>query len=153
MADQITKSIIVKGDVSDVFGLWADFANFPNFMKYIKSVTTTGNLTSRWVMEGPLGKEVEWDAEVTRFEPNKRIAWNTKDRGGNGNGDVTTSGQVTFKELPHDETEVTVTMQYKPPAGALGEVVAKIFSNPEQRVMEDLANFKKYAEGDFERLP
>jgi uncharacterized membrane protein len=151
MSDHITKSIIVKGDVSDVFGLWADFSNFPNFMKYIKSVTRTGDLTSRWQMEGPLGKDVEWVAEVTRFEPSQRIGWNTKGR--NGDSDVTTSGQVTFTELPHHETEVTVMMQYKPPAGVLGEAVAKIFSNPEERVMEDLRNFKKYAEGHFDRLP
>lgn len=151
MPDQITKSIIVKGDASDIFALWADFSNFPNFMKYIKSVIRTGDLTSRWQMEGPLGKDVEWEAEMTTFEPNKRIGWNTKGR--NGDGDVTTSGQVTFAELPNNQTEVTVMMQYTPPAGVLGEVVAKIFSNPENRVMEDLQNFKKYAEGHFDRLP
>ena len=150
MADKITKSIIVDGKVSDVFRLWANFQNFPHFMKYVKSVVPISERASRWVVEGPMGREVEWEAEITRLEPNKRIGWNTKDRG--DDSDVTTSGQVTFAEVGTGQTEVTVMMQYQPPAGAVGEVVAKLFANPEQRVTEDLQNFKKFAEGDLSRL-
>jgi uncharacterized membrane protein len=159
MADQITKSIIVDGSPSEVFNLWANFQNFPHFMKYVKSVVPTGDRTSRWVVEGPLGKDVEWVAEVTRFEPSQRIGWSTKDyhagsdvttyRGGS---DITTSGQVTFAPVGNNQTEVTVVMQYVPPAGAVGEAVAKIFANPEKRVEEDLNNFKKFAEGSVSRL-
>jgi len=150
MADQITKSIIVDGNVSDVFNLWANIQNFPHFMHYVKSVVPLTDQTSRWVVEGPLGKDVEWEAEVTRFEPNRRIGWSTKDR--KSDSGITTSGQVTFAELGTNQTEVTVTMQYVAPAGAVGEVVAKVFANPEQRVTEDLNNFKKFAEGDVSRL-
>jgi len=150
MADQITKSIIVDGNVSDVFNLWANIQNFPHFMHYVKSVVPLTDQTSRWVVEGPLGKDVEWEAEVPRFEPNRRIWWSTKDR--KSDSGITTSGQVTFAELGTNQTEVTVMMQYVAPAGAVGEVVAKVFANPEERVMEDLNNFKKFAEGDVSRL-
>ena len=139
MPEQTTKSIIVKADVADVYNIWANFENFPHFMKNIKSVKKTGDRLSHWVMEGPLGKDIEWDAETTRLEANQRIAWNSRD-----GGDITTSGQVTFKDLPHGETEVTVTLQYVPPAGALGEAVAKLFNNPEKQLEEDLNNFKEY---------
>jgi uncharacterized membrane protein len=149
--DRVTKSIIVKGGVSDIFDLWSNFENFPHFMKYIKTVHRIGDRVSHWVMEGPLGKEIEWVAEITTFEPNKRIAWSTKDRASEGEGDITTSGQVTFRELTNNETEVTVMLHYVPPAGKVGEVVAKIFSNPDSRLQEDLRNFKAYAEGMFER--
>lgn len=151
MADKITKSIIVDGRPSEVFNLWADVENFPHFMEYVKSVVPTSERTSRWVVEGPLGQDVEWEADITRFEPSRRIGWSTKDR--YDDSDVTTSGQVTFTEVGTDQTEVTVTMQYEPPAGAAGEMVAKIFANPEKRVEEDLENFKKFAEGDVGRLP
>jgi uncharacterized membrane protein len=150
--DRVTKSIIVKGDVSEIFNLWADFENFPYFMKFITSVTKIGDRVSHWVMEGPLGAKVEWVAEVTAIEPNKRIAWSTKDRADEGEGDITTSGQVSFRELGHGDTEVTVMLHYVPPAGKLGELVAKIFSNPDARLEEDLRNFKAYAEGMFERM-
>jgi uncharacterized membrane protein len=146
MADSYTKSIIVKGDVSDIYDLWTRFEDFPVFMKYIKSVTMTGPDTSHWVMEGPLGKDIEWDAETTRLEPDRRVAWNSKD-----NSDLKTSGQVSFRELGDGETEVTVMMRYDAPAGKVGDAVAKLFADPEKRVEEDLRNFKAFAEGMFER--
>src|SRR5688572_32393150 len=79
MADQTTKTIIVGCAVGDVYETWANFENFPSFMKHVKSVTRTGDKMSHWVVEGPLGKSVEWDAETTRLEKNKRIAWNSKE--------------------------------------------------------------------------
>lgn len=141
MPEQVTRTIIVKAPLNDVYDIWANFENFPHFMKYIKSVRKTGDRLSHWVMEGPLGKEIEWDAETTRTDQNKRIAWNSR-----AGGDITTSGQVTFKELPQGQIEIAVTLQYVPPAGALGEVVAKIFKDPEDQLDEDLKNFKAYAE-------
>ena len=146
MADKITKEIIVKAPVSEVYNLWANFENFPRFMKYIKSITKIGDRASHWVMEGPLGKDLEWDAETTTLEPNKRIAWNSRD-----GGDIKTSGQVVFTDLPQGQTQITVTLQYVPPAGKLGEAVAGLFSDPEKRLEEDLANFKGYIEGTHSR--
>lgn len=142
MPNQTTQTIIVKGDVSKIYSLWENFENFPHFMKHIKAVRKTGERTSHWVMEGPLGKDLEWDAETTRLEPNKRIAWNSRN-----SGDITTSGQVTFNELPHGETEVTVTLQYDPPAGAIGEFFARLLDDPAGKLNDDLRRFKAYAEG------
>jgi uncharacterized membrane protein len=150
MNDNITKSILVEGRAEDIYELWADFENFPRFMKNIESVTKTGPRTSHWVMKGPLGKKIEWDAETTRLEENKRIAWNTKDR--NEENDITTSGQVTFNQLSDNRTEITVTLHYVAPTGKLGEIAAQILANPEKQLEEDLRNFKKYAEGRYERL-
>jgi uncharacterized membrane protein len=99
-------------------------------------------------MEGPLGKTVEWEAETTLLEENKRIGWSTKD---SRQGNLTTSGQVSFNDLPHDETEVTVVLQYKPQAGTTGDIVASIFASPGDRLEEDLRNFKNYVEGMYDR--
>jgi uncharacterized membrane protein len=146
MADQVTRDIIVKANVGEVYQVWSNFENFPHFMKYISSITKTGDRTSHWVMDGPLGKKLEWDAETTTLEPNKRIAWNSRD-----GGDIKTSGQVTFNSLSQNETEITVVLQYVPPAGALGEFIANLFSDPEKRLDEDLKNFKSYIEGTSSR--
>lgn len=143
MTQQIVKSIIVKESVAAVYGLWANFENFPYFMKYVRTVNKSGPKMSHWEVAGPLGVTVQWDAEMTRQEENKRIAWNSKD----ASGTITTSGQVTFNALPQNETEITVTMQYTPPGGKVGELVAELFSNPEARLTEDLRNFKSFAEG------
>jgi len=142
MPDQSTRSIIVQGRAEDLFRLWSDFESFPKFMTDIKSVTRTGSDTTRWVMSGPLGKEITWEADTTRFEEGKRIGWSSKQNAG-----LTTSGQVTFNQLPGEQTEITVMLQYVAPAGKLGEALAHLFVDPGGRLENDLRRFKAYAEG------
>jgi uncharacterized membrane protein len=137
-----TRTIIVGAPVAEVFAAWANFENFPQFMKHVKSVTRTGERTTRWVADGPLGKDVEWEAETTRYEPNKRIGWHSLQE-----SPIRTSGQVTFNDLPAGQTEVTVTLKYVPPGGAAGEKVAQLLKNPEEMLDEDLRNFKAFVEG------
>src|SRR5262249_21657828 len=105
-------------------------------------VKKTGEKTSHWVMRGPLGSDLEWDAETTRSEPDTRIAWHSRE-----DSEVRTSGQVTFNELGPEETEITVVLHYVPPAGAGGELVAQLFANPGHALEEDLRRFKAFAEG------
>lgn len=131
------KTVIVSAPVSQVYEVFSHFDRFPEFMNNIKSVEMKGDRLSHWVAKGPLNISVEWDAETTMLEPNKRIAWNSRD-----NGDITTSGQVTFTELGNDQTEVHVLIKYDPPAGVVGDVVAKIFSNPQSELEADLERFK-----------
>jgi len=140
MAQQVTKSIIVNGSPSDIYNLWSDFENFPNFMQNIKSVTKTGERRSHWVMEGPMGKDLEWDAETTSMDRNKRIAWKST------SGDIDNQGQVTFREMSNDRTEITVMISYSAPGGKATEAISKMFKDPERRLEEDLENFKEYAE-------
>ncbi len=147
MAQQITRSMIVKADVADVFALWSNFENFPHFMKNLKSVKKVGEKSSEWTLSGPMGASLKWTAEMTRYEKDKRLAWNTKDNA----GALTTSGQVTFNSLPHDETEITVIMQYQPVGGKAGAAVARLLTNPEEVLEEDLRNFKAFAEGMYDR--
>ena len=135
-----TQNIIVKAPIAAVYQAWADFENFPNFMQHICSVTKTGDRTSHWVMEGPLNSRIEWDAETTRLEENKRVAWSSTD------GQIKTSGQVTFNPLSNDEVEVTVMLRYVPPAGVVGDFFANLFADPEGKLAEDLYNFKRYIE-------
>lgn len=148
MTSQIVKSLIVRQDAATLYRLWADFQYFPHFMKYVKAVHKVDESISRWEVAGPMGQTVNWQAEITRREPDKRIAWNSKDL----EGTVTTSGQVTFNNLSPDETEVTVTMNYTPPGGKVGEVIGNLFANPEKRIEEDLGHFKKFAEQMYDRL-
>jgi uncharacterized membrane protein len=148
MSKQITQSIHVRRPVAELYALWSNFENFPNFMKHIESVKKLDDSprASRWKMDGPLGTKFEWEAETTLNEPNKRIAWNSKD-----NSSIKTSGQVAFNSLTPGETQVTVTLTYDPPGGPAGDAAAKWLVKLEERVAEDLKNFKAYAEGMPER--
>lgn len=141
MQDQVTQSIIVKGKVDTIFDLWSDFEKFPNFMEPVKSVEKTGENTTHWKVDGPFGTTIEWDAETTRLEKNKRIAWNSVD------GDIKTSGQVTFNELPQNETQVTVTVKYIPGNSLAEPIFNQLFGNTEQLANQSLRKFKSFAEG------
>ena len=143
MAHQATKSIIVKGEPDEIFGLWANFEIFPNFMKPIQSVMKTGERPSHWVVEGPLGRTLEWDAETTTFEQNKRIAWKSIN---DDDGNIKTSGQVTFTALPQNETQITVTLQYVLLLGTAGGVFDMLFTNLDALLLENLRDFKAYVE-------
>lgn len=136
----IVKNIIVKAPMQDIYQAWANFENFPHFMQHIRSVTKIDERRSHWVMDGPLHSRFEWDAETTRLEENKRIAWSST------GGDIKTSGQVTFNALPSNEVEVTVMLRYIPPAGIAGDLFATLFTDPEGKLAEDLRNFKRYIE-------
>ena len=140
MSEQSTQSIIVKGSPSELYHLWADLESFPRFMKNVKSVTRTGDRTTHWVVEGPLGKDVEWDAETTRMDEGKRLAWNSKE-----GTDVKTSGQVVFTEMPHGQTQITVTLMVVP-QGTVGGAAAGLFGKLDETLDEDLRRFKRYAE-------
>jgi uncharacterized membrane protein len=148
MTNQMTETIIVNCEVPKAYKLWADYENFPHFMRHIKSITKTGERTSHWVLEGPLGVLIAWDVETTSLEENKRIAWSSKDN----KGDIKTSGQVTFNPLPQNQTEVTVKLQYVPRAGLAGDVMAGLMGGAGARLQDDLRNFKAYTEGMYERI-
>jgi uncharacterized membrane protein len=141
MTDPITRSIIVKARIEDAFAFWADVENFPTFMKHLKSVERIDDKVSRWVMDGPAGTTIQWEAEITTYEPPRRIGWNSRDR-----SDVKTSGQVLFTDLSHSETEVTVTLKFEPPMGVVGDLGATLVERVDQRLDEDLRRFKHHVE-------
>ena len=95
-------------------------------------------LTHR-VVSGPLGKDIEWDAKIVEDIGNEKLAWASVD------GTVSNSGAVRFDDHG-DTTGVEVSLQYDPPAGVLGDVVAKLFSDPQAKVENALAAFKETIE-------
>ena len=139
MANQTTRSVIVKGDASEVFAAWADLESFPSFIKQLTSVTRTGPSTTHWIAQGPLGMQVKWDAETTTYEPGKRIAWRSQH-----SSEVRTSGQVTFNQLAGDQTEVTVTFQHS--TETLKGKAGQMLSNVEGILEEALRHFKAHVE-------
>jgi uncharacterized membrane protein len=141
MAQRVHESIEVEAPVESIYRYWSNFEIFPSFMSNIEEVRMTGQDTSHWRVKGPLGKSVEFDAKTTEMNPNRGIGWNTVD------GEVMTSGEVHFEEVASGRTRIDVTMNYAdPPAGAVGETVANILSNPERSLTEDLGNFARIVE-------
>lgn len=145
MANQVTKSIIVNGEVDQLYETWADFSNLPRFMEHVTAVTPAGEDTNHWVMEGPLKKKLEWTTKTTRMDPEKRIAWKTIE------GDMKTSGQVTFTELPKGQVEVTVVSHIVPPDNLLDKAALALFEDDEKQLEKDLRSFKAMVENRPDR--
>ena len=137
---KVQRSIEVDAPVHRAFRLWSDVENFPGFMENVCSVQRTGERTTHWKVEGPLGRFVEWDAETTAQEENRRIAWRAT-------GEVGTSGEVVFHPMGSARTRVDVELEYHTPGGVVGDALARVFERPGHRVEEDLKRFKDLAEG------
>lgn len=140
---RVEKSIRVNAPIEQVYQFWRDFANFPRFMEHVEEVRATdaSGRFSHWKLKGPLGTSAEFDAELTKDDPNCQIGWNST------GGKLGTSGAVTFAEVGGG-TEVHVVMQwYDPPAGPLGEAASRLLQNPDKMLEEDLQRFKDIAEG------
>jgi uncharacterized membrane protein len=137
------KSIHVNRSPEEVYGFWRNFQNFPRFMFHLESVQVTGEKRSHWVAKAPAGTSVEWDAEIVQEIPNQLIAWRSLE-----GSTVTHSGQVRFERAPGGRgTIVRVAIEYRPPAGAIGAAIAKIFGRePGQQIREDLRRFKQLIE-------
>lgn len=138
-------AITINRSREEVYRYWRDLANLPHFMEYLDSVQIDSHdpRRSHWRAKGPLGVPVEWDAEIVEERPNELIAWRSVDA-----ADVPNRGKVRFDLAPGGRaTEVRVEIQYYPPTGALGKVVAKLFgADPAREAREDLRRLKQVLE-------
>jgi uncharacterized membrane protein len=138
--ERVEKEIEINAPIGIVFDLYSDFEKFPEWMKSLKEVRRVDERHTRWTANAPL-MNVEWEAETTAFEPNRRIAWRTV------RGDVEMDGDVTFEETEGGATRMHISLGYEPPAGRLGSLIAHLLgSDPEQQIDEELKRFAKMAE-------
>jgi uncharacterized membrane protein len=139
----VEKSMTVERTPWDLYSFWRNFENLPKFMKHVESVQVIDEKRSHWVVRGPAGTTVEWDAEIINDEPNALIAWRSL-----ANAEVDNAGSVRFVPGPEGRgTEVRVVIDYIPPAGRIGKWVARLFGEePSQQLHEDLRRFKRLME-------
>jgi uncharacterized membrane protein len=140
---QVKNSLIINRAPEELYQYWHNFENLPNIMKHLESVRVGDERRSHWVAKAPAGTSVEWDAEITEDRPNELIAWRSLE-----GSDVENSGSVRFEPAPGNRgTIVRVEINYTPPGGALGSLVAKLFGEePGQQARESLRCFKQLME-------
>jgi len=136
-------SLTVNRPAEDVYRQWRDLEKLPEFMAHLESVQTTGNGRSHWVARAPAGRTVEWDAEIVDERRNELIAWRSVDR-----ATVPNAGKVILAPVRDGRaTEMTVELEYHPPGGKVGNVVATLLGeHPQQQLRDDLRRFKQVIE-------
>ena len=142
-AIRVERSVTIDRPREELFRYWRQLDNLPRIMHHLESVTVLDDKRSHWKAKAPAGQSVEWDAVINHEEPNARIGWKSE-----GNATVPNAGSVRFADAPGGRgTEVHVTLEYDPPAGRLGQLVAKLFGEePAIQVREDLRRFKAMME-------
>src|SRR5256884_9778780 len=132
-------SIIVGAPADQVYRLFSHFNDFPKFMTCVREVTYYDDQRSHWVAD-ILGHH-EWDAINSDWIENRQIGWRSVDG-------LENSGKVTFDDLGDGRTRVTVTIQYDPPAGVLGDAAEILAAGREfeECLRTDLENFARMGE-------
>ena len=140
---RVEQVVTINRSVEELYRFWRDFGNFPHFMRHIKHIEVLDNRRSRWTAKAPAGMSVHWDAEIVQDHEGEWLAWRSLP-----DSQVEHYGSVRFAPAPGARgTEVRVQMEYKPPAGRFGRVIAMLFGEePEQQIREDLRRFKALME-------
>lgn len=139
----VRHSIRISRPREELYAIWRDFSTLPQFMEHLERVEVLTPTVSHWVTKGPAGTSVEWDAEIVDERHGEWIAWRSIEP-----AQVPNNGTVMFRETPGGGTEVMVALEAQPPAGKLGDLVARMFGrSPDRQVRMALERFKEMAEG------
>jgi uncharacterized membrane protein len=134
---KIDRAVTVGESPEVLFRFWRDFGNLSEVIPNLESVTAVGSTRSHWVMKAPAGMAVEWDAEIINEIPNRLIAWRSVPTSA-----IQHAGSVRFVPVG-SATRVEVSLQYAPPAGELGHVLAELLgADAGSQVEQGLWNFK-----------
>ncbi len=133
--------IEVNAPAQACYDWWRPLTRLPSVFSDVQSVEAVDGDDShtRWKVDGPIGKTVEWEARIVEDAPPHKIAWSTVD---DADPDVRNSGVVRFDDKGDGRTGVEISLEYQPPAGKLGEAVASLLSDPQKKVERAAAEFK-----------
>jgi uncharacterized membrane protein len=141
---KIRRTIEINRPPEELYRFWRSLDNLPRVMSHLESVHIINDRLSHWrVKTVPGAPSVEWDAEIINDVENERIGWRSL-----YDADVDNAGSVEFKPAGDGRsTELTVTLQYDPPAGRIGASVAKwLGEDPHDTIVQDLQRFKEGVE-------
>jgi uncharacterized membrane protein len=136
-------TVLLNCSPEEAYRFWTDFEQLPLFMHHIESVTEINDRQSRWIAIGPLGTRITWNAEITDEREGKVIAWRSLP-----DSEIEVDGVVEFSPAPAGRgTYLTAIMRYRPPAGAVGNAVAKMLGkDPNFLMRQDLRRLKALIE-------
>jgi uncharacterized membrane protein len=133
--ETIEKTVKVDRPVSTVYNQWTQFEEFPRFMDGVEQVTQLSDARQRWEAQ-IMGVRRDWEAEITRQEPDRLIEW--VGFGGEGN-----TGTITFDPVG-DHTRVTLRMDWEP--SGMVEKAGDVLNIVDRRIEGDLERFKEFIE-------
>lgn len=140
---KFVRTVLINRSPSDVYQFWRNFSNLPQFMDNLESVEDLGNGRSLWRARITRGRTTEWQAEITRDEKDREIAWRSVE-----GALVENSGMVQFAPGPGGRgTMLRVEIKYRMPGGSITANLARLInSEPGQQVADELRRLKMVLE-------
>lgn len=139
----VGKAILIDRPRAALFSFWRDFRNLPHFMKNVHAVEPLDGERWRWTLAAPLGQSIELVTGLVEERPDERLAWRSLEGSA-----IDSWGVVDFRDAPAGRgTVVDAEIGYRPPAGELGRLVAKLFAaEPNVQGRHELKRFKMLME-------
>jgi len=139
---KLKKAVTVNAPPEHLYAFWRRLENLSSLFDNI-SVQPLDDIHSRWTLKAPGGVTLKWDAEITVDRTNEMIGWRSRD-----GADLDNAGYVRFERATGGRgTVIRVALQYNPPAGKLGAVLATLLGEkPGSLVEEALRKFKQLME-------
>lgn len=140
---EVSRSVIVGEQADELAAAWRDPEQLSQIFGHVAEVTENGQDQLRWTVHGPLGRDFSVDTRVIPDESGEIIQWvpvaDTWWRG---------AATVRFRPAAGDRgTTVTLTVQFDPPGGRLGQVTLERFDVLLDPVVgRALGRFKSLAE-------
>ena len=138
---EVRVHVHIEAPVERVYAFWTNYENFPLFMSNVRTVADLGGGRSHWVVSGPAGVPVEWNAVMTQDTPNEAIAWRSEP-----GSTLENAGVIRFRS-EGTGTRIDFRLCYNPPGGSAGAAVAELFgADPRAKLNEDLGRMKALLE-------
>ncbi len=140
---QVRQSFVVNLSRKETYAFWRRVEGFPLFMRHLESVESIDETRSRWVIDGPPGRPMNWETEIVEDEPGSALAWRTV-----GRSDVLHDGRIELDDATANRgTVVSVRLTYRVPARRGRSALARVFRNdPETQIRGDLRRFRRLVE-------
>ncbi|MEV7784304.1 SRPBCC family protein [Streptomyces sp. NPDC088106] len=119
------------------YNQWTQFECFPRFMRGVRRVDRSRCSMTHWVTRYG-GVTRAFDAEIVEQRPDDRVVWRAV-------GASRLTGEVDFRALGESRCRVTLRVEFRPRGAA--ERVGDLLGLIRRQVLEDLARFKEYIEG------
>ena len=147
--EHVFKGVLVKHSTTinrtpmEVYDYVKDPANHHLYMENVESVHADPDGTFHWAMKGPFGSTWRFQSRHINEEPGHLVAWKTLP-----GGDIESAGSIRLVPAWDGRgTEVTMEINFEPPAGSVGLAVAKILGHdPDATVRENLRRLKNLLE-------
>jgi uncharacterized membrane protein len=139
----VSSAATIGKPADELYRFWRDAGNLPRFMTLLEGVEVVSDRRARWKIGAPLGRTLEFEAEITEDVEGERIAWRSVE-----GAMVKHTGEVSFHSAPAGRgTEVRLRLNFTPPGGAVAAAVGSLFDGAaEMKLRGDLKRFKQLVE-------